>query len=73
MKFDYPRDSVTCMDSIEQLKIHYLRDWRSTVKVHFKMVGGKEDLPAAKANPYKNIILDDWNILYNHFPSEELE
>ncbi|PON63670.1 hypothetical protein PanWU01x14_130020, partial [Parasponia andersonii] len=31
-KFDYSRDNIIFMDSIEQLMMHYLRDWRNTMK-----------------------------------------
>ncbi|PON76865.1 hypothetical protein PanWU01x14_031850 [Parasponia andersonii] len=57
-KFDYPWDNVIFMDSIEQSIMHYLRDWRNNMKVHFITVGGKEALAAAKAKPYKNILED---------------
>ncbi|PON42021.1 hypothetical protein PanWU01x14_284900 [Parasponia andersonii] len=61
------------MDSIEQSMMHYLRDWRNTIKVHFTTVGGKEDLAAAMAKPFKNVPLDEWKILCDHFASQEFE
>ncbi|PON56054.1 hypothetical protein PanWU01x14_184130, partial [Parasponia andersonii] len=53
--FDYPQENVIFMDSIGQSMMHYLRDWRNNIKVHFIAVSGMEALATVKAKPYKNV------------------
>ncbi|PON71632.1 hypothetical protein PanWU01x14_070870, partial [Parasponia andersonii] len=72
-KFDHPRDNVIFIDSIKQSMMHYLRDWRNNMKVHFITVGGKEALATTKAKPYKNVPKDHWKILCDHFASQDFE
>ncbi|PON44409.1 hypothetical protein PanWU01x14_267170 [Parasponia andersonii] len=43
------------------------------MKVYFITISGKEALVAAKAKPYKNIPEDHWEILCDHFASQDFE
>ncbi|PON31955.1 hypothetical protein PanWU01x14_365500 [Parasponia andersonii] len=61
------------MDSIEQSIMAYLRDWRNMMRNHFTKMGGKRDMAFIKANPYKNVSFDQWNILCDRFASQEFE
>ncbi|PON78389.1 hypothetical protein PanWU01x14_020270 [Parasponia andersonii] len=36
-------------------------------------MGGKRDMAFVKANPYKYVPFNQWNILYDHFGSQEFE
>ncbi|PON67590.1 hypothetical protein PanWU01x14_102270 [Parasponia andersonii] len=51
----------------------YLWDWRNQMREHFRKMGRKKDLAFTKANPYKNVSLDEWSILCDHFASQEFE
>ncbi|PON60655.1 hypothetical protein PanWU01x14_150730 [Parasponia andersonii] len=67
------QDNVIFMDSIEQSMMHYLRDWKNNMKMHFITVGEKEALAVARARPYKNVPEDHWEILCDHFASQDFE
>ncbi|PON53197.1 hypothetical protein PanWU01x14_204280, partial [Parasponia andersonii] len=73
VKFDYPRSDVLFIDFIEQFMMAYLRHWRNMMRNHFTKMRGKRDMAFIKANPYKNIPFDQWNILCDHFGSQEFE
>ncbi|PON39618.1 hypothetical protein PanWU01x14_303560 [Parasponia andersonii] len=51
----------------------YLWDWRNMMRNHFMKMGGKRDIAFIKANPYKNVPFDQWNILCDRFGSQEFE
>ncbi|PON53637.1 hypothetical protein PanWU01x14_200750 [Parasponia andersonii] len=73
IKFDYPRSDALLIDSIEQSMMAYLWDWYNIMQNHFTKMGGKRDMAFIKANPYKNIPFDQWNILCDRFNSQEFE
>ncbi|PON37788.1 hypothetical protein PanWU01x14_317460 [Parasponia andersonii] len=73
VKFDYPRSDALFIDSIEQSMMVYLRDWRNMMWNHFTKMEGKRDIAFIKANPYKNVPFDQWNILCDRFGSQEFE
>ncbi|PON54093.1 hypothetical protein PanWU01x14_198230 [Parasponia andersonii] len=61
------------MDNVTQTMMYILRDYQSNIKRYFDLYGRKDDIHAAKKKPYKNVTMEDWDLLCDYFATPEFQ